>query len=456
MSKIQKNPLMFILLVLMFIALVGGGVIQLGTISPGPEGIDSRVYAVQDTCQFASNTNLVLLSQTPAGTVFSTWTVTDPDYGWCDYALAKPDPYNTIVRKNYYWQEKTVPHNSLNYLTEIKRPQFWEVNVRGDPLGVREATEIVWQGWETQPTQEGNQIRWNKYGAYLVPVDYVVQLSCRAALDGSYGWTQDLHFWLVMDTVRWYNAFAVDGQLLPFETPEDAVLEQYKYRGAFPIFAWISEWDPYVVEDKGGNEYSAKEIPPEIYEYTQISPSLEGRQIPLYTSPDTQYQEILSSEVWNDPTLITGLENKPNVPDPRFAETVFTPITLSKFGALKQSGGWGPWYWEKFYYPTVFIRVRLLYLVWGQWNYLWTQQEADEQDYEWKERTSITVEHESQWDQFWGGVGGWFTSPWTFLWTFIVFGFLILGVLIVLAVFAPQFLNVVGGLAGRKKGSGRG
>ena len=452
MSKKARNPLIIILLIGLLLVLSGGSLLGLQTLNPGPEGIDARVYAVQDTCQFASNTNLVLLSQTSAGTIFSTWNIVDPGYGWCDYALAKPDPYNAVVRKNYYWQGATVPHNSLNYLMEIKRPQFWEVNQRGDPLGVRDATEIVWQSWETQPTQEGNQITWNKYGAYLVPVDYVVQVSCRAAITGSYGWTQDLHYWLVMDTVRWYNAFAVDGQLLPAETPEDAILNQYKYHGAFPIFAWISEWDPFVVQDKGGNNYPTNEIPSDVYDLTQISPSVEGRQIPLYTTPDTQYNEILSSEVWRDPTLITGLEKKPNVPDPRFAETVFTPITLAKFGALKQSGGWGPWYWENFYYPTVFIRVRSLYLVWGQWTYLWTQQEAEEQGYEWKERSSIIIEHTSQWDQFWAGVGQWATNPWTLFW---LFGLGTIIMIVLLIIFAPGVLTVIAvWVLGRRKGGG--
>jgi len=436
-NLIMKNKKLIALAVLAVLLMVYAPQFGLQILSPGPEGVDVKVYGVQDSSLYASDSSLHLTSETPGGTRLSEWHVSDPNYGWCDYVMAKPDPYNCLIRKNYYWQGKTVPHNSLNYLMEVKRPELvspYESNIRGDPLGIsRAASEIVWHSWETEPTESGNEVEWTKYGAYLVPCDAVIQLSCRADIDGSYGWTKDLNYWLVIDTVRWYNAFSDAGQLQPAETPEDAVLLQHKFKGAFPFFAWISEWDPFVIEDENGEEWKTSDIPSEINDYTQVYPSLEGRQIPLYTSPDTQYTEILSSDVWKDPTLITGLENKPGLPDPRFAETVYTPITLTKFGALKQSGGFLITYWEKFYYPTCFIRVRLLYLVWGEWTYLWTQEEAEKQDYEWKERSSVIHVHDSLWDQFWGGVGGWFANPFNQLWLFMV--------LIVIVVVAVSFAS---------------
>lgn len=450
----KTSPLLILaLLSLIVIATGSARFISLQFLVPGPEGPACSVYGVQHTSRFSSDTRLHLVSETPTGTIIS-----QSQEEWADFytqlLMAKPDPYNTVVQKDWLWLDTEIRFNSLNFLVEVSRPTVEDIDKHGDPLAIRTATDIVWKGWSTQPVESGNQISWTQYGAYLVPVDVKIQVSCRAAMAKSYEYVEDLNVWLVFNTVRWYNAFALDGQLIDAETPEDAILQSYEYKGAFPIFAWMSEWDPVVVENESGEEY--EDIPSEINDLTQIYPSMEGRQIPLYTSPDTQYQEILSSNVWKDPSLITGLENKPNIPDPRFAETVFTPITLTKYGALKQSSGWGPFYEEKLYYPTSSIRIRLLYLVWGRWNYLWTQEEAEEKGYEWEERTTIIHVHESAWNQFWGGLGAWWwdviTSPFTYLWTFIGFLFLGLITLIIISIFAPGLL----GLFSRKQRRGGG
>lgn len=417
---------------------------------PGPEGVDARVYGVQDVNPSASNNQLAVISQTAEGTKISQRTYEEsvlgiPTTGRLEFVLSDASPYTPTVRQNHYVPATaTSPYSALNFLMEIQRPQFWDVNKRGDPLGVRGANEIIWYSWETQPIETATQITWTKYGAYLTPVDFIVQLSCRDAIDGSWGYTENLKFWLALDTIRWYNAFSQPIQ--PSDaTPEGAVIQSYQYKGAFPVFAWISAWDPFVVENANGQ--NVPQIPPEMDGYTQISPSIAGRQLPLYTSPTTLYNEILSSDVWANPSLITGMEQKPNMPDPRFAETVFTPITLTKFGALKQWGGWGPWYWEAYYYPTVFIRVRLLYLTWGQWTYLWTKQEAEQQNYQFENRTSTIIIHESAWDSIMRGLGQIFSNP--LFWIGAAF-FGILAVIVILAIFAPGVL-VAATAASRKR-----
>jgi len=102
--------------------------------------------------------------------------------------------------------------------------------------------------------------------------------------------------------------------------------------------------------------------------------------------------------------------------------------------------------------------MRVLYGVYGNFTYLWTEELAKDPTVDYPdepERHGTTVIHVEGFDlgTWWQGI---ITSPFTYLWTFIIFGFLILVALIVLAIFAPSFLTVVGGLVGRKKGSGRG
>jgi hypothetical protein len=139
------------------------------------------------------------------------------------------------------------------------------------------------------------------------------------------------------------------------------------------------------------------------------------------------------------------------LPDPRFAQTVYFPITLINYGALKKEWGWGWWYGHKEYYPTSYLRARVLYAIYGEWVYAWSQQEAQKQNYQWENRSSVIAGEKSWWDKFLGAVGGWFTSPWTLLWTGILAFFGILIVIVILAIFAPGLLAGLGSLFRRRR-----
>jgi len=346
----------------------------------------------------------------------------------------------------------------------IRQAQVHEVNTHGDPLGTRGPTEIVWYQWENKPIETPDHIEWVRREAYVVPVDFVFEISCRASYDGSWGAIQDLHYWIVMDTVKWYNAFAEPyGQLESNDPPPDgADLKAYNYRGAFPIWAWIEAWDPFVVENQDGDDWDINDLPDEMDEYLQISPSIEGSRLPLYNEPDWVYMDLFASDIAKDDALLMeALANEylSNFPDPRFAETVFTPITLSKYGALKQWGGWWVTYWENYYYPTSYIRVRALYAIWGEWIYLWTKEEADDQGYVWQNRTSQVIIHTSAWDQFLGYVGGGLGNLLTNPFFWILSGLIGTFILIVLCLFfaGPAlfgFLGLVMGRRTRRKGGG--
>jgi hypothetical protein len=136
----------------------------------------------------------------------------------------------------------------------------------------------------------------------------------------------------------------------------------------------------------------------------------------------------------------------PGLPDPRFAQTVYFPITLINYGALKREGGWWVTYWHKEYYPTSYLRVRALYAIYGEWVYAWTQEEAEKQGYQWENRSSIISGSQSWWDKFLGGLGSWFTNPLTQFWLIFV---IIAAVIIVVTVANPGIWSI---LLSRKKG----
>lgn len=443
-------------------------------ISVGPEGVDAHVHGVEWTPQGvqhgtrADGDLYTVADAVPSQTIG--WVgdrITDASQ-WQECLWKRPDPYATEIELNTYthhgevtqifnvipaWDELS---SSLVCNIRTRQAEVHEVNVKGDPLGTRSPTEIVWYQWEAKTREETigetTEIEWTRYEAFVVPVDFVVEVSVRALTDGSWGAFEDLHLWYVLDTVRWHNAFAEPYGSLESngETPEGAELKSYNYRGAFPIWAWIQEWDPFVYEDESGSTLDLpSEVPNEMQDYLQISPSLGGTRLTLYHEPNWQYVDLYAKDIVKDDSKLGNtLESEiAYLPDPRFAETVFTPITLSKFGAYYSSSGWWLWKDEKWVYPTAYIRVRCLYAVWGQWIYLWTEQEAEDQGYEWENTTSIIYHHDSTWNQFWGGVGTGLSNlasnPFFWLWLSLIGG--IVFIVLVVIILGPSAIALFGG-----------
>jgi len=414
--------------------------------NPGPEGVDCHVYAVQDIANLTSNRDLHLTSETLAGTHLSERDILGSDVSDENYWMAKPDPYNTILRQRvHYWSGY---ETYQNYIVEVGRPTFKE-----DPSTLEGMIQKIWYSWESAPINASDgSLTWTKYGGWLIPVDVKIQISNRAeSPSGSVGAITDYDLWLVFDTVRWYNTYTTQPIFPNDITPEDAILQSFKYRGVIPIFAWIKLWDPFVFVDNQGKQIDINDVPPIAKdEFVQIFPSYEGRQMPMYTNPTTLYQEILSRDVFANPHLITGLQNNVRVIglDPRFYETMFTPITLVKFGSVYQSW-WNPWpfnFQQRWYYPTAYLQIRLLTFVWGEWAYLWTQEEAEKQGYEWTNRTSSVTEIRGWLDYFLEGIGRGLaalaSNPFAWL-----FGIII--VIVIIVIFFPGVLGVAAGRMGK-------
>lgn len=459
----NKNYVAIALVLVIFGAIISvPSLYLLATMVTGPEGVDAHVYGVEWTPSGVQNGGIkTTANAVPSDEIGRMPYPQEPSYYYAT-RWQRPDPYNPDVTFGVYAKPADIEYtvSELKYGVRIRQAQFHEVNKQGDPLG-RSPTNITWYSWDIKTLETENKVEWKRHEAYIVPADFVFEVSCRASLDGSWGAIQDFHYWLVLDTVKWYNAFAQPyGQIESNDPPpEGADLKAYNYRGAFPIWAWVDTWDPFVHEepafqDENGDSVDEKDVPDEMDAYLQISPSVGGSRLPLYNEPNWQYMEMFASDVVKDDAFLqNALENEylANFPDPRFAETVYTPITLSKYGALKQEGPW--WnHWVKYYYPTSYIRVRALYAIWGEWIYLWTKQEAEDQGYKWENKTSIIIEHESVWNQFWSGVSagleGLLSNPLFWLTSGLLGTFILIVLLIVFA--GPALFGFLGIFLGRR------
>lgn len=448
-------------------------------ISVGPEGVDAKLHGVEWT---SYGVQYPYDYDTGTSTSFSLVSASRPSdiIGWQgnkydDYAKfnemvwKRPDPYNPDIQLGECTSIPSYNGNSGGvggWTTRVdesivcgvrtRQAEVHEVNTKGDPLGVRGPTEIVWYQWEEKTREEQvgttTEIEWTRYEAFVVPVDFVVEVSVRALTERASGTFEDLHLWYSLDTVRWYNAFAEPYGSLESngEAPEGADLKSYNFRGAFPIWAWIDAWDPFVYEDEHGRSIIPSDLPVEMSDYTQISPSIEGSRLTLYHEPNWEYVDMYAKDiVKNDDLLGNVLESEiAYLPDPRFAETVFTPITLTKFGSYT----WSDWGYpfvgsQHFYYPTAYLRVRALYVLWGQWIYLWTHQEAEDQGYEWQNKTSVIYTYDSAWNQFWGGVGSLWgnlvNNPFFWLWLTAIGG--VIFIMLMVAILGPTGIALITG-----------
>jgi len=453
-----KNPIVLLLITLLLSVLAFTTIIRLGIV-PGPEGLTLQWYGVQFPEYSTSfhkagqvSANQILEEATAShSTLFGSGT------GTLTIRMGYPSPTNPVFNLNAKLKVTTLGITQArswdsSLIVELQRPTLSEVNQKGDPLGYGNPTEVRYIEYYKKVSETETSIKWKKYVVHLVPVDFIMQFSVRG--DKEIGWHK-VHLWFVLDTNVWYQTFT-KSQILDMNPPENASLTAYNFRGGFPIWAWIGGWDPLVWKTmENGKQTGETENPPvEALNNVQIYPSLEGREITLYTEdPATnpyEYDLILSSDIMRNPDLLdnTVVNMIPALPDPRFATTVYFSIFIDKFAPYAKPTGpfWAPWESWKAWFPTAYMRVRAVYAVYGEFVYLWTKQEAEKWDYEWENRTTTYVKHEGPWTQFWAGVGSWLNNPWTKFWLFL---FSILIILVILAVFAPGILGLAGALAGR-------
>jgi len=471
---VEKNKKLIAVLAVavLLLYLWSSGWLRLGII-PGPEGVDCSMYSAvaNGGVRIEGSTKTLTTNvgtQSVIGKVYPNSWIAYTDYSDYDvlgteykrrmgYQWVRVDAKTPVIQAVLVDRTTGQVLSGVNVQVRISRPTMQDVNTHGDPLG-RNPTQIDWYSYEGQKTQSGNTITWKHYEAYVVPVDFVIELSVRPVQDLSVGDFQNLDLWFVIDTVTWINAFASDQYaLLKENPPENATISAYNYRGGFPIWAWVGAWQPWQVSGRDDNpdkwydpaDLSSEERS-ELEQHLQLMPSYGGSEVTLYTEPGYIYTRTFAADIIKNPDMLKQMiaSQIPGLPDPRFAQTVYFPLTLINYGALKREGGWWVTYWHKEYYPTSYLRVRALYAIYGEWVYAWTQQEAEKQDYQWENRSSTVTGSQSMWDKFLGGLGSWFANPLNQLWLFFA---IIVVVILVVTVLNPGIWVAVASMFKRRK-----
>jgi hypothetical protein len=469
MKKNSKTILVLLLVLCVVVFLISQpGLLRMLNLIPGPEGVDCTLYSAVANGGIKVNDGPVTTLTDGVGIHRILGTVNPNDWiAYKDYDYVDIFRTHYPQRIGYQWERPSVKtpvikglivdRNTgdvvagVNLQVRISQPSMSDVNIHGDPTG-RNPTQIDWYSFQKDKTQSEDTITWKHYECYVVPVDFVIELTIRPLGDKWVGDFQSFDLWLVLDTVAWLNAFSADQTALLKEQAPNATITSYDFRGAFPIWAWVGAWDPWVVSGRDGNPdkfYDPADLAPEeigeLQTHLQVQPSFGGSPIELYTSPGYIYTRLFAEDIIKNPDLLKQMiaSSIPGLPDPRFAQTVYFPLTLINFGALKRTGGIWITAWDKEYYPTAYMRVRALYAVYGEWIYLWTQEEADKYGYKWENNTSIITGSQSMWDKFFGGLGSWFAN--NQMWVLLI---IIVIVVIVVSIASPGVWTV---LASRKK-----
>lgn len=318
-------------------------------------------------------------------------------------------------------------------------------------------------------------------GFYLVPSETNAQT-------GS-GWREgewsNIVVWCMLDWTVWDNAYKDpwldDPKINVFTSEHEGQVineqRQWTYRGGFPVTGWIQGWEKagytsattyhesplwYDTRSSESKVYTIEELADLkdiLMAKVQFAPSLIGQFISLYNEPSASFD--YEAQLYEGSTFPADtVTDYVKTPDSRMKKTMYFPINILNFGTYADPVRYtGPFVtaWRIFY-PSCYFRIRTLYGVYGKFTYLWTEELAKDPNVNYPaepERHGTSVIHVEGFDLgTW--VGGIITNPFTYLWTLIIGGFVLLVTLIVLAIFAPGFFTVLGGLVGRKKGSARG
>jgi len=268
-------------------------------------------------------------------------------------------------------------------------------------------------------------------------------------------WNQ-IDFWYVLYWYEWLNAFGpvLQANEAPPNIPANALnrQDQFNLRGGYPITGWIQGYTvPY--QTSSGTVYDAVSATPtsgsstqnpipastrqNIMAQIQLSPSLSGRQVQLYTQPGDQYQ-LPTYTLPSGPidANAQGLLNSPDfqtiLPAEYFKIGVQTMGTYTEGNVL--SG-------YTVYYPTVDYLLRFIFGVYGVHTFVWTVQTALSLGYnatsnyqappaQWQNRTIITASTAG----FLSGLTSWFSNPLNALQFYVI---IIVIALLLVTVFNP-------------------
>jgi hypothetical protein len=358
--------LILALLILVYLASVGklpAPSLPKFQLTPGPEGVRAIVYGVQ----FGSGSPVLVASNLDPLPPGYSWGSTQSTVMTLQHLKQAGEPAGGfLVNGPGWWYE----NDQATLRVEVQRPFLQD-----DPIGLSSQTLSYYRYTRVSDTE----VKIEKVVARVIPADFILQLS--AEPPGVYTW-RDTRIWLALDTVTWMNAYASS----PPPDPNPLTNESVKfigasYRGAFPVIAWVGEYKDWVFKDDKGN-YRSNPPDDNAVSFVQVDPSLAGRFIDLYKTPNQKYDLVLAADVARNPGLLSQALSPGWLPDPRFAETVYTYWTLNSFGAYVQPTGlWGSYSSSTIWYPALYYRIRVVYVVYGEYVYLWTTKTAGQVGY---------------------------------------------------------------------------
>jgi len=382
---------------------------------PGPEGVRCLTYGVA-IGDYGTWSELYPVSDYTSleGEQWYYWVSNDPSNMIVGHQKMPGEPLGGYLMNGPGWW---YDFGQGQLRSEVQRPLL---DVTNPPGFTSELLGKVLSYYKYVSKSE-TEVEITKVVTYIMPADFVIQISVVPG-QGVYSF-ENVRLWYVLDTVTWMNAYASEPPPDPNPLTNNTVkFLSSQYRGAFPIYAWVDEYADPTYRDQYDSD---KEYPPsEIATFVQLNPSLEGRNIDLYTVPGASYDMMLSSQIASNPDLVAEAlkEDLGGLPDPRFSETVFFDITAIRFGAHVQPTGLaGTFVSYTEWYPCVYYRMRAVYAIYGEYVYLWTKQAAQEVGYtedEWEVRETETVEVKDvtvglieflgrEYDEFVSGPGLW-------------------------------------------------
>jgi hypothetical protein len=253
----------------------------------------------------------------------------------------------------------------------------------------------------------------------IVPVDFKIGISSVPSQTGGVYTFKNVELWYALDGTTWTNAYASAPPNNPVSLSNSStVLCSSTTRDIFPIIAWIQGYqdittNPTYINEAGASTGTAPDSG--IAGFTQITPSLAGRQIDLYTGPSTTYDLGLQSDTVKNTDLLQAAMNPDALPDGRFASTVYFRLDLNSYGAyMKATGFAGLWSSWDTWYPSTQYEVRALYAISGEYVYLWTNTTANQNGYNdttWTPRNSTVIVNTDPFTAWVNGIESWFSNP---------------------------------------------
>jgi hypothetical protein len=353
--------------------------------------------------------------------------------------------------------------------------QLEDITRQGDPLGWNpddptSGRRIEYMHKKVVKEDVGDKILYHynvtKETFFIAPAEFWIGLalvpSQTNAGTGS-GWRegewQNVVLWFRLDWTTWDNAYLDswlnDPEINVFNNPHEGKVlnkqKSYEYRGGFPITGWIQGWEkagwtssgeyqesPLWYETRGREEktYTDTELAilkDKLMSKTRFAPGLVGQFLSLYTEPSASFEyevPIYSGDTFPEDTITKYVKS----PHSSMKSVMYFPINILNFGTYADGDWWNRW---TVYYPTAYFRIRVLYGVYGNFTYLWTEELAKDPNIDYPdepERHQTIVIDVPGVGVWFSGAVEWLSNPFNQMW--ILF-FTLVVVVIVVSVFSP-------------------